>query len=168
MGSAQVVTLSVQVGSDGFAIARGVAARMGFRYFDWQITSRAFAQDVAVGRDQPAFADRIMARLSAATILEEEVPAALMPPNPEILKDALTKLSERELRTDAETVVRDLALEGKAVIVGHGSQVVLQGWPGVLKVLTHGSFEKRAARLAAEQRSRPADVVQMLTELDAM
>jgi cytidylate kinase len=170
MNPATVITLSVQVGSNGFTIARELAAKLGFQYYDWQITSQAAVNEGVLVREAPAsdFVDKIMARLSAATVFEEEVPVALVPPHPEVLRNALTQLAQDELRAQAEHVVRDLARRGQAVIVGHGSQIVLKDWPGVLKVLIHGSFEKRTARFAAEQGSRTSDAVRTVAELDAL
>jgi len=42
--AASVVTFTVQLGSGGFAIAHQVAEKLGFRYFDWEITSEAAAR----------------------------------------------------------------------------------------------------------------------------
>ena len=38
---ATTITVAVQLGSDGFAVARNVAEHLGFRYYDWEITSQA-------------------------------------------------------------------------------------------------------------------------------
>lgn len=166
----RVVTFSVQIGSDGFAIARGVAARLRFRYLDWQITSQAAMHERLHVPPEPSpdFVDRLLSRLSAATVLEEEMPATLIPPRPEILRDALRKLAQKEVRAEMEEVVRELATEGNAVIVGHGSQVVLRDWPGAIKVLVYASLDKRVARFAAEQHSTTEDAVRTVNELDNM
>jgi hypothetical protein len=163
------ITFSAQVGSDGFSIARAVATDLDYRYFDWQITSRASE----IGGPSPngsneALGDRIMGRLSAATVLEEEVPMGLLPPSPVVLKHALQMLTLGDYRTAIENVVRELASQGEVVIVGHASQVVLNDWPGVLKVLVKGSFAQRAARLAAEQRVSQAEATRVVMELDQM
>ena len=82
--AANVVTFTVQLGSGGFAIAHQVADRLGFRYFDWEITSEAAVRagvspaDVAASEHVPSFLERIMRRLlSASAIGTEESIAAL-------------------------------------------------------------------------------------------
>src|SRR5688500_11292571 len=97
--------------------------------------------------------DRMMQRLMAATIDQGELPASMLSPSPALLAQALQTLGRLEHRIQIEEVVRQLANSGSSVIVGHGSQVVLENEPNVLKVLIVGDFERRSARLAAEQGS---------------
>ena len=164
------ITFSVQVGSDGFAIARAVATELGYKYYDWQITTKAASLVGPVPGDLNTadFADRILGRLSAAAVLEEEVPSGFIGPSPSLLEHALRSLSRGGYRNAIEEVVRQIAAEGEAVIVGHTSQIVLRDWPGVLKVLVRGSFEQRAARLATEQRITRHEATKMVIELDQM
>jgi cytidylate kinase len=161
------ITFSAQVGSDGFTIARAVATDLHYRYYDWQITSKAAAMS-GLNDGARDLGEKILGRLSAATVLEEELPIGMLPPSPTILKSALETLSLDDYRTTIEEVVRQLASEGEVVIVGHVSQVVLHDWPGVLKVLVKGSFAQRAARVAAEQRISQAEATRVVMELDQM
>jgi cytidylate kinase len=56
-------------------------------------------------------------------------------------------LTSSEYRRVVESVVRDLGAQGKVVIVGHGSAVILKDNPHVLRVLVTGSESVRANRV---------------------
>ena len=152
---ASVVTFSVQVGSDGFSLARGVAEKLGFHYYDWAITSKTMG---SLGASLAGFAtntgivDKMLVRLAVAHLLEEEVPEGMVGSGSiEMANEAIRSLSDDSVRTAIEKIVRELAAAGGAVIVGHGSQVVLQDQPGVFKVLVRGSVPVRARRIASAQ-----------------
>jgi CMP/dCMP kinase len=166
--TASVVTFSIQVGSDGFSVARNVAERLGFRYYDWHITSKAAEREDAEEDLPYSMVDRMMKRLMAATIDQGELPASMLSPSPALLAQALQTLGRLEHRMQIEEVVRQLANSGSSVIVGHGSQVVLENEPNVLKVLVVGDLERRAARLAAEQGSSVVYAKNIVQELDKL
>ncbi len=56
-------------------------------------------------------------------------------------------LTSTEYRKFVESVVRDLGTQGKVVIVGHGSAVILRGSPNAVRVLVTGSESVRASRV---------------------
>jgi cytidylate kinase len=153
---ASTITFSVQVGSGGFAIARAVSEQLGFRYYDWEVTSQAaemagVSPDVVAASERvPGFLERMMRRLSAAPALSSE--EALLEPAPNVVGLAVQSLTSDDYRQFIERVVVELADKGDAVIVGHAGQAVLAERHNVLKVLVLGSIEKRAERLAVEQR----------------
>jgi cytidylate kinase len=153
---ASVVTFSVQVASDGFSIARAVAEKLGFHYYDWAITSRtmsALASHPLSGKSlQPGdFVDQLLARLAVATLLEEEVPTNMLGCSVDMANEAIRSLSDEGCRRRIEGVVRELTIRGQAVIVGHSSQAILQDRKGILKVLVRGSLEQRAQRVSSYQ-----------------
>src|SRR5688500_16714265 len=61
--TAPVVTFSIQIGSDGYTIARTVAQRLGYRYYDWHITSAAASAAEGGAEESPSLVDRMMSRL---------------------------------------------------------------------------------------------------------
>jgi cytidylate kinase len=155
--AASVVALSVQAGSGGYTIAHHVADRLGFRYYDWEITSEAAARagvtpnDVIAAERVPGFVERIMRRLGAVSTVSIEGGPTFAEPSPAMWNTVIQSLTSDDYRQFIEKVVVELADRGEAVIVGHAAQSTLHDRPGVLKVLLHGSAKKRAARLAAEQ-----------------
>jgi cytidylate kinase len=155
--TAGVVTFSNQMGANGGAIARAVAEKLRYRYYDWEVLSQAAAEAgvspevvaVAAAERAPTFIERMMRRLAAAS---EEEPA----PVPAGSRQSI--LSSEDYRQFIEHVVQQLADRGDAVIVGHAGQAILRDRAGVLRVLLTGSLESRAARLSAAQGT-PVDQV---------
>ena len=160
--AASVITCTVQVGSGGFAIAQKVAERLGFRYFDWEITSEAAAragvspEAVAASEHVPSFLERMMLRLFSASALGTEESAVVIASEPAIVDAAVQSLSSENYRLFIERVVMELAEHGDAVIVGHAAAAILRNTPSTLRVLLHSSMSKRIERLAKEQVLSPS------------
>jgi cytidylate kinase len=155
--TAKTVTFTVQVGSGGFAIARAVAEQLGYRYYDWEVTSQAAqlagvsAEVVAASERMPGFIERVMRRLSTVQALSSEDP--VLEPPPAMVLSAIESLTSDDYRQFIERVVRELANAGDSVIVGHAAQAVLKDDPGVFRVLVAGTLPRRADRLALEQQT---------------
>ncbi len=154
--TASTITFAVQLGSDGFAIARTVAEKLGYHYVDWEITSKA-AQDAGVSPEMVAQAEqgrsrlqRLVQSLMASSSLINEDVTLLSGPSAAAMSSAIGQLNTNDYRYFVEDVVREVADQGEAVIVGHAGQVILQTQAQVLKVLICGGEHKRAERLAAE------------------
>jgi cytidylate kinase len=154
---ANVIALSVQTGSGGFTIAHRTADQLGFRYYDWEITSEAAARagvtpnEVIAAERVPGFMERMMRRLGAVSTVSLEGSAGFGELSPAMYNTALESLTSDDYRQFIERVVRELADRGDAVIVGHAAQHTLRQQPGVLRVLVYGSAAIRAERLASEQ-----------------
>jgi len=169
--TAKTVTFSIQVGSGGFEIARGVAEQLKYRYYDWEIVNE-IASKVGAAPDQvaaaaermPSLAERIMQQLAFVSYASPE--SSLSDPSPDTLRSALQTQSDDQYRKLIEVLVRDLGNRGEAVIVGHASQLTLAKTPGVLKVLIHGSFDNRRERLAAERGISGSEADSVLKQLD--
>ena len=163
--TANVVTFSNPMGSGGGAIARAVAGKLRYRYYDWEIISQAAEEAgmqpedfaLAAAERAPGFLERIMERLGGMSAGDEPPPAA-GPPRPFVSSD--------DTRRFIEHVVHSLASRGEAVIVNHSGQAVLRDIPSVLKVLTYGSEERRAKRIAELQGSDATTVRKMIVEAD--
>jgi cytidylate kinase len=142
-----VVTFSVQLGTNGGAIARTVASKLEYRYYDREILAQAApmagvsAENVANAERWPGFFERMLEAMGRTA----PYPGTLT--GPPFL--TMTSLDYRGL---IEYVVEELGKRGECVIVGHAAQVILNpGKPGVYKVLIHGSAEKRAGTIAWER-----------------
>ena len=154
--TATTITFAVQLGSDGFAIARAVAERLNYHYLDWEITSRA-AADAGVSPETIAASEQnrstlqsiVQSLLASSSLVSEEV-SFYTGPSATDMSSAIGALNTGGYRNFVESVVRQLADAGEAVIVGHAGQVILRDEPHVLKVLICGSQRRRAERLAAE------------------
>jgi cytidylate kinase len=162
--AARVLTFAVQLGSDGFAIAKAVADKLGYRYLDNEIVAEAAAragvspETVASAERWPTFIERMLERLAMTTAVSEGV-VPTPPANP-----AAMMLTSADYRHLIEQVVHSLAQQGQCVIVGHAGQAILEQTPQVFKVFIHGSKERRAQRLAQEEN---IDVAQALAQIKA-
>jgi cytidylate kinase len=152
---AAIITFTVQLGSGGFVIARSVAEKLGYHYYDWEVTSQAAQmagvspEVVAASERVPGFVERMMRRLAMTPMLPLD--EAAIGPAPSMMVSAVQSLTSDDYREFVERVVRELADRGEGVIVGHAAQAVLKGKAGVFKVLVIGEASKRAERLAEEQ-----------------
>jgi cytidylate kinase len=170
--SATVVALSVQTGSGGFALAHQLSDRLGFRYYDWEITSEAAARagvsptDVIAAERVPGFIERVMRRLGAASAVSMDGTSVFADPSPAVWTNAIASLDSDSYRPVVERVVLELAEQGEAVIVGHASQYTLRDHAGVLRVLIHGSAEARAERLAEEQATDIKRAAELIKQSD--
>ncbi len=149
----KLLTLSVQIGSGGHLIGRTVARELGYRYYDWEITSSVAAKvgvspdDVASAERWPRMRERIVQWLASTALWGS--PGL---PEPVATSVAISNLMSSSYRAFIESVVRDLAGRGDAVIVGHAAQAILKDCrTGMLKVLVRGSRERRAERLMADR-----------------
>ncbi len=153
----RVVTVSRQVGANGQAIAREVAARLGFRYLDREVIERA-AKEAGVTPELvdsaehfPSLRDRMLRALGNSSGM---MAFSWFAPAPVLAESLYT--SER-YRTLLEAVIREVAHEGQAVILGHGCQVILADRWDTLRVLVAGSDRLRAIRLCERMESRDLD-----------
>jgi cytidylate kinase len=154
--AAKTITITTRLGSGGFTIARSIADELGFRYYDWEVTSQA-AQEAGVSEEAvaqaervPSLAERIMERFFNAGFYAGDIPEAVVPTST-TMDTAIQTLTSSNYRDLIAHVVQDLARRGDCVIVGHAAQLALQDQSDVLKVLVHGSELHRATRLAVDE-----------------
>jgi len=178
-----IVTISRQLGSGGNEIAACVAGALGLRFIDREIINRA-AHEAGV----PKGALREMEYEGQRTLVEQVLDILRqMPPIPNPQETA-----QREVSTPLSVhfggifsptlrpmsiamddyvrmvgmVIRDLAKEGRVIIVGRGSQVLLKDHPVALHVQIIAPFWHRVKtiieregleRRAAVSRVRTSD-----------
>ena len=159
--TANVIALSVQTGSGGFAVAHQVAERLGFRYYDWEITSEAAVRagvspnEVIAAERVPGFVERMMRRLGAASavsveggpVFSELSPAAwsTRPAEPDLGR---LPPVHRAHRPGARR-------QGDAVIVGHaGAAHTARHARRRCGSWSTARWSMRAERLAIEQEHR--------------
>lgn len=165
--AANVVTFSVQLGSGGFEIAQDIADKLDYRYLDSEVIAQAAAlagvspETIAAAERWPTFVERMLERLALTTVVSEGVL-----PTPPTANPATMMLTSADYRQLVEQVVQSLAAEGRCVIIGHAGQAILQNTPNVFKVFVHGSKDRRAARLSAEQGIDVKDAISQIKDAD--
>jgi cytidylate kinase len=119
-----LITISRQYGAGGSEVARRVAAALGWRVVDnelvEQVAARAGLQpeDVAELEERvPTFVERLARTLAAAS-------PELFPPTPG--RHGASPLEEADLVRITETVVAEIAEQGRVVLVGRSAPAVLE------------------------------------------
>lgn len=157
-----VVAISRQFGSGGARVGRAVAQRLGFQYADREILAEAAR----------------LLQVNAADLepLEEHVPGfwtrigllfAQGSPDTPFMPPALPSVTESQLASIEQQIIRTIAAHGNAVIVGRGAAHVLPRSGDVLRVYLHAPLPARldlamaeygfASREAAEAVARESD-----------
>ena len=159
---ATIVTISRQFGSGGARVGKALAQRLGFRYADREILAEA--------------ARTLHVETSELEPLEERTASvwerlgtlfALGSPDTPFIPPTLPSVSESQLFEIEQQVIRSIAAEGRAVIVGRGAAHLLGNSTDVLRVYLHAPFADRVEtamaeygfsdRAAAEQVTRDSD-----------
>lgn len=165
--AAKVVSFAVQLGSGGNEIAREIAQKLGYRFLDHEVISRAAEiagvspETIAAAERWPTFVERMLERLALTTVVSEGVLPA--PPT----NAGAMMLTSADYRSLIEQVVQSLADEGDCVIIGHAAQAILHQTPQVFKVLVHGSKDRRAARLAQAEGLEAKEATEHIKAYDS-
>jgi cytidylate kinase len=155
------VAISRQRGSGGAYIGRGVAERLGLRYFDRQLLRTAAEyfsdRDSAAGdkRRTESWFDRL------GGILALGVPdAGYVPPS-------AAAVYEGELLGLESRLVREIVEDHVSVIVGRGAAQSLREHPRVVTVFIHAPEAFRVARVQqVYEISDPRAALQMVRQSD--
>jgi cytidylate kinase len=137
-----IVTISRQMGSGGSYVGKMVADRLGIRYIDREILRRLSAylredEKILAEREERicGFWERILHGFSYG------VPEmGYVPPPLRIIPD------EDFFAAEAK-IIKELAENGSAVIVGRAGFHILKGKPNLIKVLLHAPREFRMERV---------------------
>lgn len=121
------VTISRQLGSEGFEIAQAVGDRLGYRVVWRELINQAARQ---CGSPEVALAE-----------IDDLGLLGLRP----------SAGARAAYQCAIQKVIEDLARQGNAVIIGRAGQVILHGWPGVLHVRITAPRLWRSQRIALQQ-----------------
>jgi len=145
----RVLSISRQVGTAGEEVAREAAARLGFRYIDYQVIQDA-AQEAGVSPETVSESEHtpsLMTRFLESLARSPGVPVTgWADPAPLTTSPLFTSTDYRRF---VESAIRDIAESGNAVIVGHAAQVILRDRFDTVRVLVTGSPGFRARRIMA-------------------
>lgn len=158
-----LITISRQYGAGGSEVARLVAGRLGWSVVDNEIVDRVarragLAPEVVAEQDErvPGFVERL-GRALAASSQEYAVPELGL----------AVRAEEPSLVRLTELVVREVAAEGKVVLVGRAAPAVLGTALGALhvKLIAPRAFRIRTAQQAEHLDARAAE--KLMDQTDA-
>jgi CMP/dCMP kinase len=158
-----IITVSRQYGAGGAEVARRVADRLGWKVVDNEFLERVAMragltpQEVAEREERaPGFLDRLAWALTAASA---EMTLAS--------GETLAKIEEPQLVRITESVVAEIAREGRAVLVGRGAAAVLASQERAVHVLVVAPVPIRVERIAGRLGCAMEEARRKLLETDA-
>jgi cytidylate kinase len=154
----RVVCISRAIAAGGEAVGEVVARRLGFRYVDEEIISRAANQAqvdaalVAAAEQRKPLLERLLDKLPTAHDLAGAVTLSTGVPV-DIFTGGVVEYRAvpEDMRALIRAAIHEVAQAGQAVIVAHAASMALAGSEGVLRVLITASPAVRAARLVTAQ-----------------
>ncbi len=168
----RVICISRTLAAGGESIGAAVAQRLGFRYIDEQIISRAAEEAqvdpavVAATEHRQPLVKRLLDKLAIA--LEAAGSPVSLGTGAPLDDDAPSgyPMVPDDLRTLIRSAIHEVARVGEAVIVGHAASLTLGGMEGVLRVLVTASPDTRGQRLAAERGMSAAEATEAIAASD--
>ena len=147
-----VVCISRTVAAGGESIGKAVSEQLGYRYVDEEVIKRA-SEKASLDPTLVAEAEHrtsILSRLiDAITSLRDPAPylftseAPYYPPT----ADVWLPPAQDDLRDLIREAIKEIAEQGRAVIVAHAASFALGARPEILRVLVTASPATRAQRL---------------------
>ncbi len=155
------ITISRQTGSGGTYIGFLAAKKLGFRYLDREILQQA-ANEMGIepqmlgnfdGRSVPLL-ERIINSFCFGTPEVPGVPSFRKP------------IYDKDLFALESKIIKQVANQCSAMIVGRGGFYILRDKPDTLHVFVHAPFDYRVERIMQEQKMDEKDARTMVQESD--
>jgi CMP/dCMP kinase len=161
-----LITISRQFGAGGSAVARLVAAALGWRMVDNELIE-------AVAARAGLSPERVAEREERCSTFIERLARTLAAGSPDVFPPpesaaAVVDLAETELVRITEAVVREIASQGRVVLVCRGAPAVLARQTDALhvKVVAPRAFRIQAA--ASRLACTPAHAATLVNDTDRM
>lgn len=158
-----VITISREFGAGGSIVAKAVADALGWRVVDNEFVERVAAragmpQETVAEQEEwaPGFLQRL------ARVLTASAPPLLTPE-----ESGQHEMEEARIVRETEAIVRELALEGRKVLVGRAAPVVLGQSENALHVRLVAPKAFRVEVAAERLGIAPAQALRLLEEKDA-
>jgi cytidylate kinase len=162
----RVISISRQVGVAGEEVAQALAARLSFRYIDYQLIQDA-AREAGVSPETVSESEHtpsLMTRLLESLARNPSMPSAgWADPVPLAASPLFTSSDYRRF---VEQVIRETADQGDCIIVGHAAQVILRDRFDTVRVLVTGSAAYRARRIKAGMNLDEKEALKIIEKTD--
>lgn len=156
----RVITVAREYGSGGAEVGRRLARDLGWRFIDRELierTARLAGVSTSAAEEYDERPESWLTRMISG--LRAAAPEAYALPAPAEIFDA------NAMHALTEHVIRSVADTGECVIVGRGSQCILQEREDVLHVFVYAPDEERIARLR-RRWPEEKDLPGMIAEVD--
>ena len=181
-----VLTISGQIGAGAREVGRLVAGRLNLEYVDQEILVEAARTlgvpvESVVSHDErtAGFGERLATMLRR--FLERSAAAGAADPvmgsggldlvlartyGEAAAAEEAPEVSDERYITTLSTIIRDLAVDHNAVIIGRGSQVILKDDPAAVHILLVGPLAARIQYLARREGCSQDEATKRVSELD--
>jgi cytidylate kinase len=161
-----LITISRQFGAGGSEVARRVAAAIG-----WRLVDNELVEQVAARAGLPP--ERVAEREERVSTFVERLARTLAAASPEVFPPPdsageVADVPEADLVRITETVVAEIAAEGRVVVVGRAATAVLSRTRQALHVRLVAPRDFRLAVAAERLGCPPAKAAAVLDETDRM
>ena len=153
----RVVCISRTLAAGGELIGQMVAQRLGFRYVDEHIITKAAAIAqvdpalVAAAEHRRPLLQRLIDKLAAASELVGPLSLATGVPMDIFAKPPQGyRVTPEDLQVLIRVAIHEVAATGQSVIVAHAASMALAGTAGVLRALITASPDTRVQRLVSQ------------------
>ena len=155
-----IITIGREYGSGGRAVGQEVAQKLGFAYYDKELLTKASAEsgiheNLFINADEKP----TNSLLYSISMGAQTYPSGIFFQS----SDLLTNDSLFAIQAD---VIRKIAAEQSAVIIGRCADYILEGAPGLIKVFIHSDMEHRKERIIRLYDVKPKDVESVIRKND--
>jgi cytidylate kinase len=183
-----VITIARQEGSGGTEVARELARKLKLTYFDKEALQLAavrlgFAEENLARLDDKGSPElEVLRQRVAPPVTDFKLSQVLVPDRTEsgmayktptllplsVVETPATReqAALHESHHIVEWLIKEVAEQGRAVIVGRAANLVLKDWPGVINIFIHAPLDQRIERLAYQQHLDHEVAVKIVTETD--
>jgi cytidylate kinase len=156
----RIITVEREYGSGGAFIARALAERLGWKFWDEELT----AEIARVANVDPRAAQRRDERVDSLLYRLFKVYARGSYERALPINDSGVFDTDRMVAI-LEKVVEDVATRGNCVIVGRGSTYILRSRPDAFHVFIYAPTEDKVRRLKSGGKSEK-EALQLIEEID--
>lgn len=170
----RVVCISRTLAAGGELIGQSVAQRLGFRYVDEEIVSKAAEKAgvdpavVAAAEHKLPLLQRLLDALATSPMMVDPLASASgLPVSMYFPGGAIpTRPFADDLRSLIRATIVEVAATGNVVIVAHAASMALAGHDDVMRVLITASADTRARRVAAFKGLAARDAAAVIQSSD--
>ena len=161
MNEKKSITMSRQTGSGGTYVGYLVAKQLGFRYLDREILQQA-AKETGL---EPQMLEKFDSR---SVPLLERIINAFCYGTPEIpgVPSFKKPIYDKDLFLLQSNVIKKIADQCSAVIIGRGGFNILKDKPDAIHVFIHAPFDYRVERIMKENKIEEKEALAMVQESD--
>lgn len=156
-----VITISRMLGSGGLIIGKQLSEKLGIAYYDREILASAADRFGLSENDLKNLDER------PATVWERFLQSGMLE-NPDMYMEPLASLpSDRQLFEAVGEIIKNIADNKSAVIIGRGGSHILKKHPRHVSVFLHCSTELRVSRIKELFKVSEKDARKMISVSDS-